>query len=660
MSPASARSSVNSRHVNSIHQQNARTHRAASYARQRPVTDQDAYSYTLRCAYLHHLLQPKARRIQHVSAPAKPLVARSSTSINDLVKDFSLIRDSKSTRFPHGFTSELDKRITGVLVGRERMPEFNDALVKRTFAAFLNEMKNPTFRKSMEKDRRVEDLLLIFFSKATTELQKGKPVDDDSWKLMVDRHVALFVRLVSSTLKSNDWARERPELSSRLQTLESKLLVHAQDLAASSQRSGAAGTATVEVEIPRSSEAKDMPMVLRVANIFAVSYDQIQADIDANKALWTEKAALQDLKTYQMCLSLNSARTLNNDDFDSEDTYEQWRKAEVQDLSQMMLTIIQSCPSLAKSTSSGGLPALRHSTTADSDSAFSDMSRTRSESVNCDSSYSIEQAVDLGGLNLETSVRDSIADEAPFTFIPPDPRAYYRVVLQKALANDLFEDEASDANGGSPAIQLLSKQSTDITNELALRWRIPQVSRMVLFLDMIREKFGHQDISLDALDAAFAFAKEPPIEPKKGVRASVIMQPSFTDTSKWTLSDQALQQQALSSIHDALLRELFELLQHCYENKPPSVGPVMYILETHVYDDPLFAKTPEDLDQFSDTLRDALRQRARDAYNDMLSKHIPEDAGSWEFFNVIQLGKSVVALADKIQKRYRKNPEIMG
>ncbi|KAK5200766.1 hypothetical protein LTR16_004990, partial [Cryomyces antarcticus] len=117
--------------------------------------------------------------MQHVSAAPRAQVQRSTTSINDLVKDLSLIRDSKSTRFPRGFMEELDKRITGVLMGKEKMPEFSDPLVKRTFAAFLNEFKETKFRKSMEKDRKVEDLLLIFYSNATKELQKGKAPDDD-------------------------------------------------------------------------------------------------------------------------------------------------------------------------------------------------------------------------------------------------------------------------------------------------------------------------------------------------------------------------------------------------------------------------------------------------------------------------------------------------
>lgn len=627
MSPASARSSVNSRRVQSLQ------------PTRRLVEDQDAYSFVLRTAYLSHLLQPKARRTQQVTQAPKP-ISRSSTSIQDLVKDFSLIRDSKSTRFPHGFTAELDKRITGVLVGKERMPEYNDALVKRTFATFLNEFKNPTFRKSMEKDRRVEDLLLIFFSKATSELQKGKTSDDDAWKLMVDRHVALFVRLISSTLKKDDWARDRPELTSRLQTLESKLLVHAQDLTSASQGSN---STTIEVEVPRSSEVKDMPLVLFTANIFNASYDKIQADIDSNKAIWTEQAAVQDLKLYQMHLSLNSSRTLNSQDFQSEDAFEAWRKAEVQELSQLMLAIIQANPELAKSTT--GTAAMKSPPVTSNDDG--------------DSSYVADQSFDMSTLSLNNSPRDSVSDDTAFTFIPSDPRIYYRAVLKKALNNDIHQDEEADGADG-PDIQLLSKRSIDVLNELALRWRIPQSSRMALFLDVIREKFDRQDITLETLDAAFMYTKTPPTEAKKANRMSQITPSTIFDPTRWTIADYSLHQQSLSSIHDALLRELFELLQHCYEPKPPSIGPAMYILENHIYDDPLFSKTPEDLDEFTVALQDALKQRAQDAYNGMLSKHVPEDAESWEFYHVIQLGKAVVTLADKIQKRYRKNPEIMG
>jgi len=293
-------------------QQRGRVNRQASGVQKHNITRHDAYTYALRAAYLAHLLQPRVRRFQ-----PRPQVQRTSTSVADLVRDFSLVRDTKSTRFPHGFTVELDKRITGVLMGKERSPEFADSLVKRTFAAFLNEFKKPEFRRSMEKDRRVEDLILIFFSTATKQLQlqKSKTQEDEGWKLLVDRHVALFVRLLSSTLKANDWARERPELNSRLQTMENKLLTHDQILATGEG---------VETEIGKSQDVKDMPLVQTVSTVFKRSTAQVQSDIDEQKDLWTEKAALQDLKMYQTNMNLNSKRTLRSDDFDTEEAYDLW------------------------------------------------------------------------------------------------------------------------------------------------------------------------------------------------------------------------------------------------------------------------------------------------------------------------------------------------
>ncbi|KAF2792036.1 hypothetical protein K505DRAFT_308359 [Melanomma pulvis-pyrius CBS 109.77] len=641
------------RRINSV-QARERLHRHGSGSRgKRPVTAQDSYLYALRVAYLAYLLQPRQKRVQHVPAAPRQ-VQRSSTSVADLVKDFSLIRDSKSTRFPHGFMAELDKRMTGVLMGREKMPEFKDPTVKRTFAVFLNEFKAPQFRKSMEKDRRVEDLLLIFFSNATKELQRGKAPGDDAWKLMVDRHVALFIRLVSSTLKDhNDWARDRPELSLRLSTMEKKLLMHDQDLAAGDQRNGGQGGSTIEVEIPRSYEVKDMPLVLVVSRIFAISYSDVQADINRNKSVWTEKAALQDLKTYQAHMSVMSKGTLNSDDFDLEDAYEAWKNNEIPDLSQMILAIVQSNPELAKSTPGGSVPQFKPNVSHESGGY--------APSTPVDhSSYIIDQPVDMSGLN----IRDDAADDnASYTFIPPDTRTYYRAILKEALTYDLADAELqpTEATSESPSIKLLSKQSAELLNEIALRWRLPQFSRLILFLDVIREKYQAQEISLDTLDAAFNYVKEPPVTDKKSHRMSQMHVPdSMFDRTKWTVADYALNQQILASLHEALLRELFELMLLVYDNKPPPLGPIMYVLNNHIYEDELFSSTPEELDQYTDQLRIALRKRAGDVYSELLAKHIPATKEEWEFFHVIELGRAVVKLCEKIQKRYRKNPEIMG
>ncbi|KAK4693598.1 hypothetical protein P7C71_g3833, partial [Lecanoromycetidae sp. Uapishka_2] len=654
MSTSSTQSRGINRRINSL--QNGHLSREGSYSRKKIITHNDAYLYALRVAYLAYLLQPRTRRTQHVPAPAAP-VQRSSTSINDLMKDFSLLRDSKSTRFPHGFMAELEKRLAGLLMGKEKRQEYNDATVKRSFAAFFNAFSEPNFKKRMEKDRRVEDLVLIFFSNATKELQKGKPPNDDSWKLMVDRHLALFVRLVSLVLKDHDWVRDRPELSSRLATLETKLLAHDQDLSAP-QQNGSTGGTTIEVVVPLSYEVKDMPLVQTVGRIFGLRNSQMQSDVNKYKGVWTAKAALQDLKTYQTLLNLDSGKTLRNDDFDLDEAYELWKKGEVQDLSQMMLTIIQSNPELAKSTT-GSLPQFSHHANGSTSSEHSDLSRNMSENMES-SSYVIDQPVDMANINGRSQSPESLDEDKTFTYIPTDARAYYRFIMAQALTFDMNNKELESAPAeadGPPPIKLLSKQSTELLNEICLRWRIPHVSRIILFLDVIREKFVDQEITLDTLDAAFYFIKDP--LPEKG-KGSNLMTSLPSDRSKWLLVDTVLNQQILSALHVALLRDLYDVLQHCYEQKPPSVGPIIYVLENHIQSDPGFSKTDDDLNGYSDQLYQGLQQKAHQMYRAFLEKEVPNDQNVWEFLHVIDLGKAVVNLAQKIQKRYRKNPEVMG
>lgn len=655
MSTASAHSRGVNRRINSL-QSNQSHSRESSRPRRRVVTHADAYTYALRVAYLAYLLQPKARRMQHVPAPSPP-VQRSSTSINDMMKDLNLLKDSKSMRFPHGFMSELEKRLTSVLMGKEKKPEYNDPVVKRTFAAFLNAFTEQSFRKQMEKDRRVEDLVLIFFSNAIKELQKGKLPGDDAWKLMVDRHLALFIRLISLVLKDHDWVRDRPDLTNRLTTLESKLLAHDQDLAATTSRNGGAGGSTIEVVVPLSYDIKDMPLVRHVARVFGITHAQVQSDINKYKPVWTEKAALQDLKSYQAYLNFNSRKTLRNDDFDLDESYEVWKKTEIQDLSQMMLAIVQSYPELAKSTQGTNFPAFNRSSSNMEifDSAYPDALKRNSDSADA-SLYVIDQPVDMRSLNSSNDTPDtSSEDEDVFTYIPSDTRIYYRFILAQALTHDLNDPDASPPNPEQDVPRILSKQSVELLHEICLRWRLPESTRTVLFLDVIREKFVDQDITLDPLDAAFNLVKEPP--PDKCLN---IMSLSFFDRAQWTLTDVAIHQQLLLALHDALLRDLYDTMQHCYEQKPPSIGSIMYVLENHIQDDPNFPKNPEDIKNFTRQLHDGLQQKAHELYREYLEKEVPQDQLGWEFFHVVELGKAVVALAQRIQKRYRKNPEILG
>lgn len=613
--------------------------------RHQPVNGNDAYLYALRVAYLAYLLQPRQKRTKTV----QKTITRSatSTSIHDVMKDFTAAKDAKSEKYPHGFVKILERRLQSIIKSEDKRPDYQDPNVKRSFAIFLNTFSEPTFRKQAEESKRAEDLVLMFFSKATQELARGKPPHDDGVKRMVDRHLALFVRLMSAILKEKGWADERRDLANRLSNLERKLLQHEEDLSTPTTETT---NDTVTEEVPLSYDVKDMPLVQTVSRMFDLHLTVLQSDIDRHKSDWTEEAALRDLKTYQAHLNVGTRRTLNEADFDTKEAFEEWKKAEAPELSQMVLTIIQIDPNLAKTSASTTIPqfnAQRASLIADNQ--YAELAKTLSTTS---PAYTTDLP-DLNGLQIDDSSTPYEGQEAIYTFIPGNVRGLFRYITYLAITSDIA------SNSGAPHI--LSKQSIDFLNELASRWRIPKVTRMVLFLDCIREKFVEQAIGLEQLDAAFNYAKAPVQEEGKSKRSSLIAASLLQDRFKWTKADFSTMRDVLAGLHDALLRELYEAMMTCLDNKQsPLLGMILAVIDEHIKSDPSFAPNADEVHHFSQQVSEGLENKAREIYAEFVEKEIPGEQETWEFYHITQLGKRVLEKAQKIQKRYRKNPQILG
>ncbi|KAJ6783360.1 hypothetical protein PWT90_10281 [Aphanocladium album] len=614
------------------------------------VEHDEARSFALRTAYLHYLLQPKAKRKQYVAAPKPP--ARTHTSVGQLVQEY-VSGSASALKLPSSFATTLLDRVGGVLRGSERLPGFNDAAVKRSFAEAYTAFSEKNFRKTIEKERKFEPLVLIFYSSATKAAQKGRAADDDSWKLLPDRHLALFVRLAATILRDQGHERDKSELLSRLTTLENKLLTNDQDLVSSG--SDAAGT-TIEVVVPLSYDVKDMPMVQIVASIFGLSLSEVQAEINEKRNIWTEEAALKDLKTYQQRLTSNGAGALRNDDFDVEEAFTEWQKSEAHFLSQMMLEILTAKPELAKSSSSGDKPLpSRPQSMYGEDQSYAELSRALSSATIDTSSLGFDPLASLPTVSNDANGIRTVEEGGPYTFVPPDPRVFYKYILQHAMAFDqLHSDPALD-------YQPLSKQSMDLMTELCVRWRLPQASRLIVLLEVASRKFLDQEIVPEELDTIIDFVKTPQPEAKK---APYIQNHSLPLTdippSKWTMHDFAVYQSTFHSIHDAILRELYDIMAQCYDSKPPQIGAVMFILENHIYQDEVFTPRSEAVAEFTEYLTTALRNKAVEVYRENMRKEIPVVKEEWEFAHVVKLGKTITKLCDRIRKRYKNNQTIMG
>ncbi|KAI5465942.1 hypothetical protein BGZ63DRAFT_119072 [Mariannaea sp. PMI_226] len=616
--------------------------RTASRAHTVIVEHDDARSFALRAAYLHYLLQPKTKRKQYVPAP-KP-AARSHTSVGQLVQEYSS-GSSSGLKLPHSFSGTVLERVSGVLTGSERLPGFNDAAVKRSFAEAYTAFSERNFRKTIDKERKLEPLILIFYSSASKAAMKGNAPDDNSWKLLPDRHLALFVRLVAAILRDIGHDRDKPELMSKLNSLEKKLLTNDQHLVNDAET-------TVEVIVPLSYDFKDMPLVQVVASIFGMSPSEAQTEINEKKQVWTEEAALQDLKSYQARMNSNLPGALLSQDFDLEESFTEWKESEAPQLSKMILDILMAKPELAKSSSGLEKALPNRPQSSFNDKAYADLSRALSNST--DGSLAFDPSLNLAALSLgDASIRT--VEEDIYTFIPPEPRAYFKYILQQAMGFDQIH--------ANPDLdyQPLSHRSMDLLTELCVRWRIPQSSRLIVLLEVAARKFVDRELVPEELDSVFDFIKSPLPEAKKAPHMHMYTAGlTEIDSSRWTVHDFAIYQHTLSSIHETLLRELYDLMEKCYDVKPPQIAAVLFILDHHIMQDPCFSPRPDAANEFAEHLSQALRQRAADAYLKYMEKEIPANKEEWEFGHVVGLGKTVIKLCDRIKKRYKKTPEIMG
>ncbi|KAI1097652.1 hypothetical protein F4804DRAFT_156321 [Jackrogersella minutella] len=650
---SASRKSFLSRRVDSA-QNSDRRSRAGSMARQLAVSHDDAYSYALRVAYLDYLLQPKTKRKQWVPAP-KPPPRTHTSNIGDLVKEF-VPGNSTSVKLPHNFRGHLEKRIERVIMGAEKLPGYNDAAVKKTFAQAYTAFTEQAFRKNIDKERKVEPLVLIFYSAATKACSLGHERTDDSWKLLVDRHVALFLRLLTNILRDQGHERDKPELLSRLSTLENKLLTNDQNLFIDT---GQSSGNTIEVTVPLSYDVKDMPMVQAVARIFGLSHSDVQSHIDAQRQNWTEEAALKDLKQYQHRLNSNASGALRSQDFEFDEAYQEWKKAEAPFLSQMMMEVFTAHPELARrsTTVSGSfdkaLPSSPSSAHPD-DKSYPDLNRA-SFSPDRTSMYGIDNVLSLGSMSLEDTNSIRTIDEANYTFIPPEPREFLKVIAKYAVEFDAMHGDETEESS------LFSKHSMDLLTELCVRWRIPQFTRLVVFLEVAARRFTDALFTVIDLDNAFDLVKIPAPEAKKPPHIYLHDETLATiDRSKWTVLDYAVYRQTLQTLNDALLRGLYDTLMHCYEPKPPSVGPALHVLTNHIFNDDGFSQNEADIQEFTRILAAGLQEQAAIVYRGFLDSEVPRSQQDWNFSHVVELGKSVVKLCERIQKRYKKNPEIMG
>ena len=166
--------------------------------------------------------------------------------------------------------------------------------------------------------------------------------------------------------------------------------------------------------------------------------------------------------------------------------------------------MVQYNPELAKSSlSDGGQSA----TGARPGSLYSATSRPRHlDTISISSQSPLTFSGDLDGL-IGSDDEGSGSSGNQFTYIPPNPRKYYKKLIEKCVEHDLRAMHTLPEDQ-EVSLGILSPGHLDVINECALRWRIMQSYRVSCFLDVIKYKYEREEVPLECVPEAVTLVEK--------------------------------------------------------------------------------------------------------------------------------------------------------
>ncbi|TFK36491.1 cytoplasm protein [Crucibulum laeve] len=549
------------------------------------VTDDELFDYVLRVAILSYMMIPKPTESPKVPSSSRDdarerehssrLSALANFSIADMFRD---VRDgSKSVKFPEKLLKVLEQKLQDIAMGKDAA----------TMAKFYGQFMVDSFKRQMKENRKIEELILMFATHATGVLKKEPSLAGDGWKLELNNQIAQFVKMLRECLRNVNHVS--PELLSRLDVYTAKLAPAAQaqgySYSDSGYDSGSTSRDRDSMSVPTiSGKISDMQLVQTVASLFKIPEQAIQTEVDQLRGqIVTEKAALTDLKTCLKNINAGAPFPGRREDFDSEAAWQHWRTLETTHLQQLMVIMVQFNPELAKSTPSDILPSLQTNNMNRPGSLYSAMD---SPIGGTSRHASVGSRRSLFGMTGDLNVQDELDgdDEVPvghhFTFIPPNPKKFYKRLVEFCLVADLevmLSPEVDDNDEVS--LGILSHAHIELINECAVRWRIGHSYRAACFLDLVKQFYERNDVPMECIPEALQ-------------NISKVIQE--TELELWPVPDVDYLANIYAGLFNLFLSSLYHAMDAIPNIKRADIEPYLQVLE-HVRDSGLIERFNVDI-----------------------------------------------------------------
>ncbi|CAO3595997.1 unnamed protein product [Absidia cylindrospora] len=504
------------------------------------------YDYSLRCAIRACLEQTSNQRPSSSLQNSRTERDRRSVhlgvsdmlgSLSDRFGDENSSNGNKTDKLTREVVRALLRRLDDIKKGKDTSKmEYREQRFLTVAAQVQKSVQQHRYRPS----GTINDLVIVFLKTSETEFKKENP-NMAAWRDDLTRYVARFADIVKQTVQEDAPSSSSPELIDKLNgfigsgrpSTKSRQLSDKRNPA--SPLPSAAAYGTVE-------SFENFPMVKTVQSLFQVDPLEHRRKLRELQSVCTQSAFMHDLKKCINNVHTNQPYPAKVDDFPNRQSYDAWQKREVKQLSELLKTLTLLDPNLSMG---GGIG---------DDGGMANGNR---------SPYGQDQASSMAG----------------FTFIPTDPRGYFRLLMNMCI--DYDTDIIPESERAKTSV--LSQQSDELLRECWRTWRLSAPFRTVLYLELIKKRFDEGVFNVDDIRDATRTLDKALKE---------------NDINNWTLTDRASLLWIYESMERTFIRDLADGLSEYWKISPEWIRESVSMLD-RIYEDPLYLKThPNPLSQY--------------------------------------------------------------
>ncbi|KAI8096728.1 uncharacterized protein BX664DRAFT_291795 [Halteromyces radiatus] len=504
---------------------------------QRPINPISVYDYALRCAIRACLEQTSNLRPNSQNSRSEKDRRSVHLGVSDMLGSLTerFGDESKPDKLTREVVRALLRRLDDIKKGKDSSKiEYREQRFLNVVAQVQKSVQQHRYRPS----GTINDLVIVFLKTSETEFKKENP-NMVAWRDDLTRYVARFAEILKQTVQEDAPSSSSPELIDKLNGFIGSSTKTSRQLSDKRNQSGP-GSPLPSLAYGSIESFESFPMIKTVQALFQVDPIEHRRKLRELQPICTQSAFMHDLKKCINNVHTNQPYPAKSDDFPNRQTYDAWQKREVKQLSELLKTLTLLDPNLS-------MNAGDHDTNA----------------INGNRS----------------SLYDPSSAMTGFTFIPSDPRAYFRLLMNMCI--DYDTEIIPDSERAKTSV--LSQQSDDLLRECWRTWRLSAPFRTVLYVELIKKRFDEGVFNMDDIRDAIRTLDKALKE---------------NDINSWTLTDRASLNWIYEGMERTFMRELANGLSEYWKISPDWIRDLVSMLD-RIYENPFYLSThPNPLGQF--------------------------------------------------------------